>query len=61
MRNSLKDYPLSPDEYRQLLETNGVKVEKIVGKIFTMPFGISSKKMTRENYPANSINTINEY
>jgi len=50
MGNSLKVYALFPDEFKQLLETNGVEVEKIVGKLFTMPLAISSKEMRSEKY-----------
>jgi len=50
MGNSLKVYPLSPDEFRQLLQSNGVKIERIVGKLFTMPLAISAEKMVSEDF-----------
>jgi ubiquinone/menaquinone biosynthesis C-methylase UbiE len=50
MRNSLEVYSLSPEEFRQLLEANDVQVEKISGKLFTMPCAISSEQMTSEEY-----------
>jgi ubiquinone/menaquinone biosynthesis C-methylase UbiE len=50
MRNSLKVYALSPDEFRQLLQANGVKIERIVGKLFTMPFAISAQRMVSEDF-----------
>jgi hypothetical protein len=50
MRNSLKVYALSPDEFRQLLQASGVKIERIVGKLFTMPLAISAEKMVSDNY-----------
>jgi ubiquinone/menaquinone biosynthesis C-methylase UbiE len=50
MRKSLEVYALSPEEFRQILENNGVKVERIVGKLFTMPLAISLQKMTSEDY-----------
>jgi len=50
MHDSLSVYSLSPDEFRQLLEKNGLRVEKLVGKLFTMPLAISSKKMWSKQY-----------
>jgi ubiquinone/menaquinone biosynthesis C-methylase UbiE len=48
MHNRLRVYALSPDEFRQLLEKNEIRVEKLVGKLFTMPLAISRKQMTSE-------------
>jgi ubiquinone/menaquinone biosynthesis C-methylase UbiE len=50
MNNSLRVYALSPDEFRQLLEKNEIRIEKLVGKLFTMPLAISSKKMSSKKY-----------
>jgi ubiquinone/menaquinone biosynthesis C-methylase UbiE len=50
MRNSLKVYALSPDEFRRLLQASGVKIEKIVGKLFTMPLAISAEKMVSDDF-----------
>ena len=50
MGNSLKVYALSPDEFKQLLLANGVKIEKIVGKLFTIPLAISAEKTVSEDY-----------
>jgi len=50
MRNSLNVYTLAPEEFRQMLESNGVRIEKIVGKLFTMPLGLSGHKMVAEDY-----------
>ncbi len=50
MRNSLNVYTLSPEEFRLMLESNGVRIEKIVGKLFTMPLGLSGQKMIAEDY-----------
>jgi ubiquinone/menaquinone biosynthesis C-methylase UbiE len=50
MRNSLRVYALSPDEFRQLLEKNEIRVEKLVGKLFTMPLAISRKQMSSKKY-----------
>jgi ubiquinone/menaquinone biosynthesis C-methylase UbiE len=50
MRNSLNVYTVSPEEFRLMLESNGVRIEKIVGKLFTMPLGLSGQKMIAEDY-----------
>jgi ubiquinone/menaquinone biosynthesis C-methylase UbiE len=50
MGNSLKVYSLSPDEFRELLETNGVRIERIVGKLFTIPLAVSRQQIYSEDY-----------
>jgi ubiquinone/menaquinone biosynthesis C-methylase UbiE len=50
MRQSLEVYALSPQEFKQMLENNGVKIEKIVGKLFTMPLGLSWEKVINEKF-----------
>jgi ubiquinone/menaquinone biosynthesis C-methylase UbiE len=50
MRQSLEVYALSPQEFKKMLEKNGVRVEKIVGKLFTMPLGLSSEKVISEKF-----------
>jgi len=58
MRNSLDVYALSLEEFRQMLERNGVRIEKIVGKLFTMPLGLSGQKMATENYSKEFLDKI---
>ena len=58
MRNSLNVYTLSPEEFRLMLESNGVKIEKIVGKLFTMPLGLSGQKMIAEDYTKELLDRI---
>jgi ubiquinone/menaquinone biosynthesis C-methylase UbiE len=60
MRNSLEVYTLSPDEFTQMLEANGIRIERIVGKLFTMPLGLSEQKMIAENYTEEFFNRIME-
>jgi ubiquinone/menaquinone biosynthesis C-methylase UbiE len=60
MRNSLDVYTLSPEEFTQMLEANGIRIERIVGKLFTMPLGLSEQKMTTENYTEEFFNKIME-
>lgn len=50
MRKALKIYTLSPDEFRQMLDKNGIRIEKIVGKVYTMPLALSIKKWSSERY-----------
>lgn len=50
MRQSLEVYALSPQEFKQMLENNGIRVEKIVGKLFTMPLGLSWEKVISEKF-----------
>jgi hypothetical protein len=33
-----------------MLEANGIRIERIVGKLFTMPLGLSEQKMTAEDH-----------
>jgi hypothetical protein len=43
-------YALSPEEFMQMLENNGVRVDRIVGKLFTMPLGFSWERLTSEEF-----------
>lgn len=58
MRNLLKVYALSPDEFKHMLEKNGVKIERIVGKVVTMPLALSYDKLTSENYSEEFVKKI---
>jgi ubiquinone/menaquinone biosynthesis C-methylase UbiE len=49
MHNSLDVFTLSPQEFKQMLERNGVRIEKIVGKLFTVPLGLPEERMMSEN------------
>jgi ubiquinone/menaquinone biosynthesis C-methylase UbiE len=48
MRDSLEVYSLSPQEFKQMLEHNGVRIERIAGKLFTVPLGLSWGDVTSE-------------
>lgn len=50
MRGLLKVYPLSPEEFRLLLEKNGVGVDKMVGKGVTMPMALSRERFWTKDY-----------
>jgi ubiquinone/menaquinone biosynthesis C-methylase UbiE len=58
MHNSLEVYTLSPEEFTQMLEANGIRIERIVGKLFTMPLGLSEQKMTTQDYGGRFFNKI---
>jgi len=50
MRGLLKVYALSPDEFRLLLEENGVKIEKTIGKGVTMPLTMPAEEFYTKDY-----------
>lgn len=50
MRKQLKVYALSPLEFRRMLEDSGVRIEKISGKVFTMPLNLPDKTWYSEEY-----------
>ncbi len=50
MRDSLDVYTLSPEEFRVMLENNRVRVEKIIGKLFTVPLGLPGPKGVTEDF-----------
>lgn len=60
MRNSLDVFTLSPEEFKQMLERNGVRIEKIIGKLFTMPLGLSGQKMIAEDCTKEFIEKVTE-
>jgi ubiquinone/menaquinone biosynthesis C-methylase UbiE len=60
MRNSLNVYTLSPEEFRTMLEKNGVLIEKIVGKLFTIPLGLSIQNQTAKDYAKGFLDKIIE-
>jgi ubiquinone/menaquinone biosynthesis C-methylase UbiE len=60
MRNSLNVYTLSPAEFRVMLESNGVRIEKIVGKLFTVPLGLSGQNHIAENYTQEFLDKVIE-
>lgn len=58
MRQSLSVYALAPEEFRQLLENNGLTIDKLVGKLFTMPLALPQKQMTAEKYSSQWYNQL---
>ncbi len=60
MRNSLNVYTLSPEEFRVMLESNNVRIEKMVGKLFTIPLGLSGQNHITEDYTQEFLDKIIE-
>jgi ubiquinone/menaquinone biosynthesis C-methylase UbiE len=60
MRDSLNVYTLSPEDLRLLFESNGVRIEKIVGKLFTIPLGLSGRNHIAEDYTKEFLDKIIE-
>jgi len=58
MRKSLEVYALSPREFMQMLENSGVRVDRFVGKLFTMPLGFSWEMLTSEEFTEELFNKI---
>lgn len=54
----VKIYTWTPNEIRTMLERNGFRVEKIVGKGFTMPLRISKELFMEKRYPEDLFNQI---
>jgi arsenate reductase-like glutaredoxin family protein len=58
MRNVLEVYTLSPKEFKHMLESSGLEVEKMVGKVCTMPLALSFQKLSSENYSEELVTKI---
>ena len=57
----VKIYTWTPDEFRTMLERNGLHVEKIVGKGITMPLRISKELFMKKNYPDDLFNKLLQF
>ena len=54
----VKIYTWTPNEFRKMLERNGFRVEKIIGKGVTMPLRISKELFTEKEYSEDLFNKI---
>ena len=54
----VKIYTYTPDEFRTLLEQNGFRVEKIIGKGYTMPLRIADEMYMERKYPEALFNRL---
>jgi ubiquinone/menaquinone biosynthesis C-methylase UbiE len=57
----VKIYTWTPDEFRTMLERNGLHVEKIVGKGVTMPLRISKELFMKKDYPDDLFNKLLQF
>lgn len=57
----VKIYTWTPNEFREMLERNGLNVEKIIGKGFTMPLRISKNLFMKKEYPEDLFNNILQF
>lgn len=58
MLNRVKVYALSPNEFKQLLEDNGVRLERMFGKVFTMPLGLSYRTLRKESFSQDVVDRL---
>jgi ubiquinone/menaquinone biosynthesis C-methylase UbiE len=54
-------YTWTPEEFRTILERNGFYVEKIIGKVVTMPLRIKREIYLRKEYPGDLFNKILQF
>ncbi len=57
----VKIYTWTPEELRTMLERNGLHVEKIVGKVVTMPLRIKKEIYLKKKYPEDLFNKIFQF
>jgi ubiquinone/menaquinone biosynthesis C-methylase UbiE len=57
----VKIYTWTPEEFRTILERNGLQVEKIVGKGITMPLRISKELFMKRDYPKDLFKKILQF
>jgi ubiquinone/menaquinone biosynthesis C-methylase UbiE len=57
----VKVYSWTPDEFRAMLEQNGLCVDKIVGKGITMPLRISKKLYIEKRYSEDLFNKLLDF
>jgi len=57
----VKIYTWTPEEFRTILERNGFHIEKIVGKIVTMPLRIKKEIYLKKEYPEDLLSKILQF
>jgi len=60
-RGKVKIYTWTPNEFRTILERNGFRVEKIIGKGITMPLRISKELFTEKEFSEDLFNKILQF
>jgi ubiquinone/menaquinone biosynthesis C-methylase UbiE len=58
---SVKVYTHTPDEFRGILERNGLRVEKIVGKVVTMPLRIRQELFMEKKFSPDLLSQILQF
>ena len=56
----VKIHTWTPDEFRNMLERNGFKVERIIGKGVTIPLRMGEELCSKKDCPENLLNKILE-
>jgi ubiquinone/menaquinone biosynthesis C-methylase UbiE len=57
----VKIYTWTPQEFREMLKRNGLRVEKIVGKVVTMPLRIRQEFFMEKKHPEELVNKILQF
>ena len=57
----VKIYTWTPQEFREMLERNGLRVEKIVGKVATMPLRVRQEFFMEKNHPKELLNQLLQF
>jgi hypothetical protein len=60
-RGKVKIYTWTPNEFRTMLERNGLQVEKIICKGVTMPLRISKELFVKKEYSEDLFNKILQF
>lgn len=60
-KGNVKIYTWTPDEFREMLERNRFRVEKIVGKGYTMPLRISKEQFMKKEYSEDLLDKMVEF
>jgi len=57
----VKIYTWTPQEFREMLERNGLRVEKIVGKVATMPLRVRQEFFMEKKHPEELFNKLLQF
>ncbi len=57
----VKIYTWTPQEFREMLERNGLRVEKLVGKVVTMPLRVRQEFFMEKKHPEELFNKILQF
>jgi ubiquinone/menaquinone biosynthesis C-methylase UbiE len=57
----VKIYTWTPQEFREMLERNGLRVEKMVGKVVTMPLRVRQEFFMEKKHPEDLVNKLLQF